>query len=159
VVDAVGAGHHSGSVSCASRGCVGAPWASHPHGPLLPPMSPAPMMLCFSPAQMPCHTSPEFIDWPEASRCPTDFGDNIRIELHVKGITPAKRIMYPRTVTLRGFSPEQYNYAEGRHSPKISATVTSKALPMVRVSGTRKCEGSLLLEWSDTSHVDSGQAT
>jgi hypothetical protein len=87
-----------------------------------------------------------------------DFGDNIRIELHVRGMTPAKRIKYPRTVTLRGFSPEQYNYAEGRYSPKISATVASKTLPMVRVSGTRKCEGSLLLEWSDTSHIDSGQA-
>jgi hypothetical protein len=48
-----GAGHHSGSVSNASRGCVGAPWASHPQSPLLPPMSPAPVMIESSRPQMP----------------------------------------------------------------------------------------------------------
>ena len=67
-----------------------------------------------------------------------DFGDNISIELHVRGIGRAKTIKYPRIVALRGVSPEQYDYAEGRYNPKISATAAYKTLPTVGVNGTKK---------------------
>jgi hypothetical protein len=79
-----------------------------------------------------------------------DFGDNISINLHLRGIAPAKRVRYPRIVALRGFSPEQYSYAEGRYGSMINASVASKVLPIVRVRGTGKRERNLLLEWSDT---------
>ena len=79
-----------------------------------------------------------------------DFGDNISVSLHVRDIAPAKRVRYPRIVALRGFSPEQYNYVEGRYSSKINKRLTSKMLPIVRVEGCGKREDDILLERSDT---------
>jgi hypothetical protein len=80
-----------------------------------------------------------------------DFGDNISVTLHLREIAPAKNVRYPRVVALRGFSPEQYNYAEGKYSSKINRRLTAKILPIVKVAGSGRSERDLLLEWSDTS--------
>jgi len=83
-----------------------------------------------------------------------DFGDNISISLHLREIAPAMKVRYPRVVALRGFSPEQYNYVEGKYSSKINKRLTTKMLPIVRVEGSGKRERDILLEWSDTDERD-----
>ena len=88
-----------------------------------------------------------------------DFGDNISISLRLREIDPAMKVRYPRVVALRGFSPEQYNYADGRYrgggySSKINKRLTAKMLPIVRVEGSGKREDDILLEWSDTEERD-----
>jgi len=79
-----------------------------------------------------------------------DFGDNISISLHLREIAPAKRVRYPRIVALRGFSPEQYNYVQGKYSPRINRRLRAGMLPIVRVEKSGKREDDILLEWSDT---------
>jgi hypothetical protein len=88
-----------------------------------------------------------------------DFGDNISVSLHLREIASAKRARYPRIVALRGFSPEQYNYAERRYGSKVNKSLRSGMLPIIRVAGSGKREGDLLLEWSDISEGDQKEAT
>lgn len=83
-----------------------------------------------------------------------DFGDNISITLCLKEVAPAKEVRYPRIIALRGFSPEQYRYAERRYSPKINRSLTGKTLPIVKVEGIVKKELDVLLKWSDASKED-----
>jgi hypothetical protein len=81
-------------------------------------------------------------------------GDNISISLHLRDIAPAEKTKYPRIVALRGFSPEQYNYVEGRYSSRINRRLTAKMLPIVKVERSGKSERDPLLEWSDANEED-----